>query len=68
MSTLRPRAASEQTNPKVAIEVGIVEANNQEDPILAAALRQLYEKGLHYHVRAELLGAMFTGNATQQQG
>lgn len=67
MSTLRPRTASEQANTKIAIEAGIAEANNQDDPVLAAALGQLYEESLHYHVRADLLDAVITGDTTEQQ-
>ena len=67
MITLRPRTAFEQANTKVAIEAGIAEANNQDHPVLAAVLRQLYEESLHYHVRADSLDAVITGNATEQQ-
>ncbi len=67
MSTLRPRTASEQASTKLAVEAKIAEANNKDDPVLADVLRQLYEESLHYHVRADLLDAVITGDATEQQ-
>ena len=67
MITLRPRTAFEQANTKVAIKAGIAEANNQDEPALAAVLRQLYEESLHYHVRTDLLDTVISGNTTTQQ-
>ena len=67
MSTLRPRATSEQAKTKQAVEFFIAEVNNQDDAVLVAVLRQLYEESLHYHVRADLLDALMTRNMTEQQ-